>query len=464
MKRILSLMAAILIAGTVPAHAILPGPSETVEESSPPETKIIDAETDAGEDQRIASRIAGIFSAVDDLNAVEVEVQGGVVTLTGVVPTEDEISKAEQLSSQIAGVVTVQNQLERDVSIGENLGALQSLSGKAADFIALLPLVGVAVLAALLISAVGYLIAGWGAFWRRVMPNVFLAELVASAIRFIFVIGGVVIALDMIGATALLGAVLGGAGVIGIGLGFAMRETIENYVASLMLSLRQPFRANDHVVIGDLEGRIIRLTSRATIMMTLDGNHLRIPNSTVFKAVILNYTTNPQRRFSFELGIDADDDATQARRLGREVLAALPFVLATPSPEARIVNVGDSNIVIQFLGWIDQQETDLNKARSRAVAAMKTALEDAGFGLPEPIYRVRLDERTGPLPLQRMIEPQESSAPAEKRKMSEAQPRPAIDASKDDVAPDNDVARMVLSERKSTAAEDDLLDQRRPTE
>src|SRR3546814_11391197 len=71
-----------------------------------------------------------------------------------------------------------------------------------------------------------------------------------------------------------------------------------------MLSRRQPFRANDHVVIEGHEGRVVRLTSRATILMTLEGNHLRIPNSTVFKAVILNYTRNPERRFDFELGIE----------------------------------------------------------------------------------------------------------------------------------------------------------------
>ena len=94
---------------------------------------------------------------------------------------------------------------------------------------------------------------------------------------------GLVAALQILEATALLGAVLGGAGVIGIALGFAVRDTVDNYVSSLMLSLRQPFRANDHVVIEGHEGRVIRLTSRATILMTLDGNHLRIPNSTVFK-------------------------------------------------------------------------------------------------------------------------------------------------------------------------------------
>ena len=65
----------------------------------------------------------------------------------------------------------------------------------------------------------------------------------------------------MLGAGALLGAVLGGAGVIGIALGFAMRDTIENYVASLMLSLRQPFRANDHVVIDDLDVGEVRVLS-----------------------------------------------------------------------------------------------------------------------------------------------------------------------------------------------------------
>src|SRR5690606_23177807 len=103
-------------------------------------------------------------------------------------------------------------------------------------------------------------------------PNVFLAELAAGAIRFVFVVTGLVVALDLLGAGALLGAVLGGAGVIGIALGFAMRDTIENYVASLMLSLRQPFRANDHVRIEQMEGRVVRLTSRATVLMTLDGN------------------------------------------------------------------------------------------------------------------------------------------------------------------------------------------------
>ena len=168
------------------------------------------------------------------------------------------------------------------------------------------PLIGVALVIAILIGLLGHLLASVDRFWRWISPNAFLAELLGTMIRFAFIILGIVAGLEVLGATALLGAVLGGAGVIGIAIGFAVRDTVDSYVSSLMLSLRQPFRANDHVVIEGKEGRVVRLTSRATILMSLEGNHLRIPYSAVFKAVILNYTRNSQRRFDFDLGVDAD--------------------------------------------------------------------------------------------------------------------------------------------------------------
>ncbi|MFZ1742550.1 MAG: mechanosensitive ion channel family protein [Pontixanthobacter sp.] len=445
-----------------PAHAILPTVSETAPSQSPAQSPVernIEADVAPGSDSRIAERIRGFYGVIDAFSSITVKVEQGVVTLDGTVATQAEIDEAESLARQVAGVVTVQNNLRRNVSIKENLGPFASLSDKFNEFVRLLPLMGAAVLVAGAIGLLGYLIAGMGRFWRKVSPNIFLAELIASAIRFVFVIGGLVIALDMLGASALLGAVLGGAGVIGIALGFAMRDTVENYVASLMLSLRQPFRANDLVLINDMEGRIIRLTSRATIMMTLDGNHLRIPNSAVFKAVILNYTTNPQRRFDFELGIDADDDPNAARHLGREMLKTLPFVLYNPAPEGRVTKVGDSSIVIQYLGWIDQREADWYKARSRAIAAVKTALEAAGFGLPEPIYRLRFDDRTAPLPIARVGQ-SDAALPA-------SEPAAHSDSAAEDVhdvAPEDEISRMVDAERALKPDEHDLLDSNKPVE
>ena len=308
---------------------------------------------------------------------------------------------------------------------------------------------------ALVIGALGYLLASFERLWRKITPNAFLADLLATLVRFVFVVLGIVARLEVLGATALLGAVLGGAGVIGIAIGFAIRDTVDNYVSSLMLSLRQPFRANDHVVIEGHEGRVVRLTSRATILMTLEGNHLRIPNSTVFKAVILNYTRNPERRFDFDLGIDANDDPVDGMAVGLQAIRALDFVLDTPAATAIIQDVGDSNVVLRFFGWVDQSRTDFLKGRSLALDAAKRALEGAGFALPEPIYRLRFDE-TAPLPLQERSDRQAAAKP--KPHVSKAAERSAGDA-----APDAHVARLVEEERAGTAG-GDLLDDRRPIE
>ena len=468
MKHRLAALVVVLAAtfASFPAAAMLPAAPETPEAtaSEAPEQVIGDTQ-EAGSDARIANRIRGIFGELPAFENVSVDVQQGVVSLAGTVPAQEDIARAETIVGRISGVVTVENAIERDLSVN-SAGSLASLQDRIDHFIALLPLLGLAVVVALVIGVIGYLIAGLTGFWHRIAPNSFLAELIASAIRFVFIIGGLVVALDMIGAGALLGAVLGGAGVVGVALGFAMRDTIENYVASLMLSLRQPFRANDWVLIDDLEGRVIRLTSRATILMTLDGNHLRIPNAQVFKAVITNFTTNPQRRFQFDLGVDADDDAQAARKLGRETLAALDFVSDDPPAEARIVEVGDSNVVIRFLAWIDQREADWWKAQSRAIPAVKTALEDAGFGLPEPIYRLRFDPRSATLPFENIAEGQaDGSAPARDQAAKKVR-QITVTADEEDVRPVTEIADMVEEERRAGGGgqEKDLLDHSRPVE
>ncbi|MBX7533758.1 mechanosensitive ion channel [Qipengyuania sp. 1XM1-15A] len=462
MKRLFAAFALLMAA---PAGALLPtapateAPAEV--EAAGPE---IDDTLDAGADDRITERIEGIFAELPAFANVSVEVSQGVVSLSGVVPKQEDIARAEAIASRVSGVVTVENSLERDLSISAEGTGIADLADKWAGFVDMLPLIGLALLVWTAISVIGYLIAGLGALWHRLAPNSFLAELIASAIRFIFVVGGLVVALDILGAGALLGAVLGGAGVIGLALGFALRETIENYLASLMLSLRQPFRANDWVKIDDLEGRVIRLTSRATVLMTLDGNHLRIPNGQVFRAVITNYTRNPQRRFEFDLGVDADDDARAARQLGRDTLAGLDFVLDDPAPEARIMEVGDSNVVIRFLGWIDQEKTDWWKAQSQAIPAVKEALEDAGFGLPEPIYRLRFDPRSASVPFQQgaAATPAQESKPPAKKTVQQI----TVTETDEDVRPVNEIADMVERERRESGGEQDkdLLDSSRPVE
>lgn len=141
-------------------------------------------------------------------------------------------------------------------------------------------------------------------------------------------------------------------------------------------------------------------------------------------------------------------------------MAELSFVLDDPGPEVFIDEVGDSNVSLKFLGWVDQRETDFGKGRSRAIAATKQALEGAGFALPEPIYRLRFDERTFPLPLQNMTERSDTAAPA-KEDLPKSR---AVPASEADVAPEKEITRLVEEERAGPGQENDLLDPGRPVE
>ena len=343
-------------------------------------------------DNDIRQRISGIFSEIEGLQAVNVSVNQGVVTLTGETPNEKKAQQAINLTNRLTDVVTVEDRINRTLDVQDNVSTVyQSLKAQSKNLVKALPLLLVGILLFALVTWFGSWLSNRKKMWQRLTPNPFVAELLAQTVKVIFIVFGLILALSLIGAETILGTLLGGAGVIGIAVGFAVKDTIENYIASLMLSIRQPFRARDHILINNQEGIVVRLTSRATILMTLDGNQLRIPNAEVFKATILNYTKNPERRFTFELGVDANDDPLAAIKVGIDAICQLGFALDKPKVTAVIKEVGDSNIILQFQVWVNQLEADFSKARSIAIRETKHALEDEGFSLPEPIYQLRFN-------------------------------------------------------------------------
>ena len=345
-------------------------------------------------DNDIRQRISGIFSEIEGLQAITVSVTQGVVSLTGETPNEKKAQQAINLTNRLTDVVTVEDKINRTLDVQDNVTTVyQSLKAQAKTLIKALPLLLVGIVLFGIVSWFGSWLSKRQKMWQRLTPNPFVAELLSQTVKVIFIIFGLILALSLVGAETILGTLLGGAGVIGIAVGFAVKDTIENYIASLMLSIRQPFRARDHIVINGQEGIVVRLTSRATILMTLDGNQLRIPNAEVFKGTILNYTKNPERRFTFELGVDANDDPLAAIKVGIDAICQLKFVLDEPKTVAVIRNVGDSNIILEFQVWVNQLEADFSKARSIAIRETKHALENAGFSLPEPIYRLRFNDK-----------------------------------------------------------------------
>jgi small conductance mechanosensitive channel len=262
-------------------------------------------------------------------------------------------------------------------------------------------------------------------------PNAFIADIYRQIVRLGFVVLGVVLALDLLNLTALLGTILGAAGIIGLAIGFAVRDTVENFIASIMLSIRQPFRPKDLVEIEGELGHVIRLTSRATILLSLDGNHIRLPNATVFKAKIINYSRNDERRFTFALGIDPSADIAAAQDI---VLAALSKSCPSSSKRPAPGRLGGGSGPLHDRpdggrAWIMQHQTSIGMAKGEAVRVVKARLEEAGIGLPEPTYR--LLGAAGTLPGASAVDPSAQAraaagiaAPASKHRKSAPRKRP----------------------------------------
>ncbi|EBA07080.1 mechanosensitive ion channel family protein [Sagittula stellata] len=342
------------------------------------------------DDAAIATRLRAILGALE-FEGISVSVDAGVVSLAGDVADPSISEKAESIAERLEGVVAVNNTLTASDELANQINpAVDRFRARVAQLISRLPLLLLAFVAFLMIVAAGFLVARMR-FWDRISPNAFIAELYRQAFRVASGIIGIVVALDVVGAAALLGTILGAAGIIGLAIGFAVRDTVENFVASVMLSLRQPFRPNDLVEIEGDVGRVIRLTSRATILLSLDGNHIRIPNATVFKGKIVNYTQYPARRFMFDIGIDPDADLETTRSLAQTTLKALPFVLDDPEELVWIENITESGAILRVTGWVDQTATGFSTARGDAIRLVKTAIEEAGVAIPDTTYRIRLE-------------------------------------------------------------------------
>ena len=309
----------------------------------------------------------------------------------------------------------------------------------------LLPLLGIAlfivVVFALLAWAVGR------ARTSRLFPklNSFLGAMLLRFVQFILVVLGLVIALELLEATALVGAVVGTAGLAGLALGFAFKDIAENYLAGIILSLRQPFAKNDLILVGGHEGKVVRLTGRETMLMTPDGNHVQIPNALVVREPMVNYTRNRRRRFTVEVDVAAEADLSGALDTGLDVLKAMKGVMDEPAPAGLIVGFGNGTTALRFFGWVNQREAEFGRVRSEAMRLLKEGLEASGVELPSPEYRVALDQ---PVSTEAKYRPQRPSSTRPSRSAAAGGQR--------DITIDRALDEQIEEERQTGDAEDVL--------
>ena len=370
MKHVSGFLLVTLLALAAPLAGAAPVPAPGAAASSAP------ADADAALAQAVARRV----HKVPGLDDVVVTARDGTVRLDGTVAQEQQRALAAQIAAQQKGVAAVENRLRTSARLVDRLDAAsEQVVDKLVRVVAMLPLLGVALVVVLLASWLGGLAARRIRLQRLHQRNPYLDALAQRFVRWIVTLGGVLVALDLMGWTAAFGAVLGSAGVVGLVVGFAFKDIAENYVAGILLGLRRPFAPGDHVLIDRLhEGKVTALTSRATVLMTLDGNRLTLPNALVFKSVVLNYTQNPRRRFDFLMPIDPDASIGQAREAAQAAVCEVNGVLRDPAPAVLVQEFQPDRIALQITGWVDQHHNDLGRVRSEAMRAVKAGLDRAG--------------------------------------------------------------------------------------
>jgi len=235
-----------------------------------------------------------------------------------------------------------------------------------------------------------------------------LREVTALAGGIIVILVGFYLVLRIAGLTQLALTLVGGTGLIGLVLGIAFRDITENFLASLFLSLQQPFREGDLIEVANATGFVQRLTSRTTILMTLDGNQLQIPNSTIFKSTIRNFTSNPNRRDDFMVGIGYEDSIPFAQEVALKVLADHPAVLGEPEPLVLVENLGSSTVNLRVYFWLDGRQHSWLKVKSSVIRLVKRAFQDAEISLPDEAREVTFPQG---VPV-RMIESEGTAEPA----------------------------------------------------
>lgn len=143
----------------------------------------IERQSDAALDAEIEDRIEGIFSEIEALATVDVRVNEGVVTLTGEVPTEAAVGRAERLAARISGVVTIENRLERSLDVETSVSPiLTDLATRIDRAVRAWPILLIALAVGLAIAGFGFLIAAPGRLWLRLAPNPFVAGLMRQGV------------------------------------------------------------------------------------------------------------------------------------------------------------------------------------------------------------------------------------------------------------------------------------------
>ncbi len=221
-----------------------------------------------------------------------------------------------------------------------------------------------------------------------------------KVVRFMIVVFGIVLGLDRLGLN--IAPLLAGAGVMGLALSLAAKDTLSNLIAGVLLILDRPFQIGDRIELWNSPaetgswGDVIEIGLRATKIRNPDNLVIVVPNNEIMRRDITNYTMSGERiRLRIPIDIEYDSDLDLAKELVLSAASEVRGVVEDPEPVVILRGFGPSEVKLQLRVWIEEAR------RRRAIADEITAkvvevFAAANIGMPYPKRDVYLHHVTPP--------------------------------------------------------------------
>jgi small-conductance mechanosensitive channel len=206
---------------------------------------------------------------------------------------------------------------------------------------------------------------------------------VGSITYYVLMIVGIILALSFVGIDLQNLSLLIGA--LGVGIGFGLQSTVNNFISGLILAFERPVTVGDIVKIGEHEGMVVSIGLRASIIRQWDGSRIIVPNADFVGSKVLNWTlTKYERRITLTVRTHLDTDPDLVLRLMEEAVENSEYVLLEPEPKTYFHGVREKYLEFALFYWISG---DILNAKSEVNLAVQKLLKKEGvrFELPIPV-------------------------------------------------------------------------------
>lgn len=215
-----------------------------------------------------------------------------------------------------------------------------------------------------------------------------LVKFLSSVAYVLLLIVVMVAAIDALGVnvTSLLAIV----GAAGLAVGLALKDSLSNLAAGVMIIVFRPFRIGDLITAAGHTGSVDEIGMFNTMLRTIDNQRIIMPNSSVINSTIVNASVLPTRRIDLIISISYEDDIGKARDIISTVVKTDTRVLQEPSFTIGVIALADSSVDLFVRPWVaTDQYWDV---RAALMENIKKALEAAGLTIPYPQQNVYMHQ------------------------------------------------------------------------